>query len=519
MGIGKARTLILPGWHHVVGETYYGGKWHYLDLDVRAAFRRSDGSLASIADAQRDASLWKGQGPLFFPLDPLEQTRKIYQKTAVHYYNGYHFSGHTMDYVLRQGETFTRWYAPQGGRWHHIPTYHEAAFHKKLLERAPRGPKCKHEGWTVHTHGNGRFVYQPKLTDKYTDFGDGAYDADNIIPAAGGLTLKKAGQGHALFEVRSPYIIVPLVGKMETTADDREASVVQLNAVGARLAISLDNGITWKDVGAAGKTLDLTPYVSGTYGYLLKITLRGEPGKAVVRSLKITTWVQVAPAALPSLRRGKNRMEYRTGDHYGLASRVLEIRTNGSDRADFFKHLSQAPRDFDPRRHSGRARGQFVVKIQPPPHSRIAWFSAGANFVTHQQGQARKTRNEIAYAVDRPTDFKRFYKAEVPTNQGHWHYNADREVKLKTPARLVYLRYVGDPGVNNLRIYAHCVDDRPRTGSRITIRHGWEESGVLKTTTVKLKGPGHYEITTAAEPTDKYIEMSIPSSPRKLPRE
>ena len=50
MGIGPARTLILPGWDHVVGETYYDGKWHYLDLDVRAAFRRPDGRLASMAD-------------------------------------------------------------------------------------------------------------------------------------------------------------------------------------------------------------------------------------------------------------------------------------------------------------------------------------------------------------------------------------------------------------------------------------------------------------------------------------
>jgi hypothetical protein len=24
-GIGRSRTLILPGWHHVVGETFYGG--------------------------------------------------------------------------------------------------------------------------------------------------------------------------------------------------------------------------------------------------------------------------------------------------------------------------------------------------------------------------------------------------------------------------------------------------------------------------------------------------------------
>src|SRR5690242_4220027 len=45
MGIGPTRTLDLPGLSHVVSEVFYDGKWHYLDLDLRAVFRRPDGSL------------------------------------------------------------------------------------------------------------------------------------------------------------------------------------------------------------------------------------------------------------------------------------------------------------------------------------------------------------------------------------------------------------------------------------------------------------------------------------------
>src|SRR4029077_19035652 len=98
----------------------------------------------------------------------------------------------------------------------------------------------------------------------------------NVRPAADGLTLKEAGKGHAVFEVRSPYVIVPLVGKMETIDDDCEASVVKIDGTGASVALSLDNGLTWKDLpssklGAGGQeVLDLTPHVSGTYGYLLR---------------------------------------------------------------------------------------------------------------------------------------------------------------------------------------------------------------------------------------------------------
>jgi hypothetical protein len=520
MGLGRSRTLILPGWNHVVAETHYEGKWHYLDLDVRAAFRCPDGTLASMAEAQREPALWKGpQGPLFFPLDPLEQVRKVYEKTPVRHYYDFHAGGHTMDYVLRQGETFTRWWQPQDGRWQHAERYHQDPFFRQLFERPPRGPKCKHQGWTIHTHGNGRFVYQPDLTAKSSDFDDGVQEATNVRPAATGLTLQEAGRGQAIFEVRSPYVIVPLVGKLETTADDREASVVELDAAGAALAISLDNGLTWKEVASAdngGERLvsDLTRHVSGTYGYLLKISLQGEPDRAVVRSVRITTWVQVAPASLPGLRKGRNLMEYRTGDHHGLPSQVMAIQTNGSERADFLKYLPQAPEDFDPARKTARARGPFLVKVQAPPRSRVAWFSAGGSFQTHQQSAARNTRNAIAYAVDEPREFRVLYEADVPAEQDHWHYNVDREVKLDTPAPTVYLRYVGDPGVNNLRIYAHCVEDRPRAGSRVRITHGWTENGVRKSQAVVLEKPGPYEITTAADPVDEFIEIALPSTRR-----
>jgi hypothetical protein len=517
VGIGPARTLILPGWNHVVAETHYGDKWHYLDLDVRAAFRRQDGTLASMADAQRDPDLWKvPRGPRFFPLDSLDEVRNVYAKTAIKPYYGYHSGGHTMDYVLRQGETFTRWYTPQGGRWLHGEHHHADAFFQKLFEREPRGPKCKHAGWTIHTHGNGRFDYRPNLTEKSSDFDDGVYDSTNVRAAVGGLTLKEPGEGFAIFEVRSPYVIVPLVGKLESTEDDREASVVTLDATGTvSLSLSPDNGLTWQNAaappGASPWTFDLTRYVSGTYGYLLRVRLNGKPGETVVRLLRITTWVQVAPASLPALRKGTNRMEYRTGDHHGLPTRVVELRTNGSDKADFLKNLHEPPRDFDPARKSERAKGPFVVKVQAPPGAKIAWLSAGGSFQTHQGDSAPRTRNSIALAVGEPKDFKPIYRADVPAGQDHWHYNADREVKLDAPARTVYLRYVGDPAVNNLRIYAHCLDDRPRTGGPMVITHTWTEAGARKSKQVRLDKPGPYDVTADAEPVNESIELAVPS--------
>jgi len=512
MGIGPARTVNLPGLHHVVAEVFYDGKWHYLDLDLRAVFRRADGTLASLAEAKKDASLWKGpRGPLFFPLDNLDRTRRGYEKSRVAYRHNVCMGGHTMDYVLRRGETFTRWWRPQQDRWNHHPSYHQGA-KRRILERAPKGPKCKHPVFTIHGHGNGRFVYAPDLTDRSADFADGVYDARNVRTGPKGLALRGGGDGYAIFEVRSPYVIVPRVGKYETTDDDSEASVVTLDASGAALSISTDNGLTWTKVALADGAADLTPHVARTYGYLLKIALSGKPGEAVVRSMKITTWVQLHPASLPSLRKGANKMRYVTGDHYGLNGRVVEIRTNGNDREDFLKYLSVKPKDFDPTRKTSRARGRFVAKVQAPPGTKIAWFSGGGNFQTHQGANAPRTRNAMAYAVEKPADFKRFYLAKVPAGQGHWHYNADVEVKLPRPARTLYIEYVGNPAVNNLRIYAHAVDDRPRRPTPVTITHKWTEGGAAKTKTVTIaKDAGAYEIVAEADPTDVSVEMSVPS--------
>ena len=508
MGIGQTRAIVMPGYKHVAAEVFYAGQWHYLDLDLRAVFRQADGSLASMEQAQTNPLLWKGpNGPLFFPLDRLEEVQKVYRQEKVQYQHGPSTSGHTMDYILRRGETLTRWWKPQGGRWHHHTSYHRNQSLRSIIEKRPRGLKSKHPSFTIHTHGNGRFVYRPNLTRASVDFDDGVYATANVSPVNTGLTLNEPGEGYAIFEVRTPYIIVPRVGELETTKDDRGASVVKMEANGVSVSLSLDNGISWQNLAnQQGKTLDLTRYVGGTYGYLLKLALKGQPEEAAVQSLEIITWVQVHPASLPSLRKGTNKMVYVTGDHYGLPSHVMEIRPKGYDRQDFNKYLHEPPSDFDPTRKMRRAIGPFVASITPPPNTRIAWFSAGGNFRAH----GTETRNSLAYKTDDATDFTTYYKANVPKYHDSWHYNADVEVALKAPARTVDIRYVGTPGVNNIRIYAHHVRDVPCKSSPVVITHGWREMGRLKKKTVHLQKPGAYEIVIASEPEDEYVEISVP---------
>src|SRR6185369_280642 len=127
------------------------------------------------------------------------QARAQYGKFHVGYRHGVNQSGHTMDYVLRKGENFTRWWKPQGGRFHYSNFVQNKAL-MGIVDREPRGIKCKHAGWSVWTQGNGRYVYAPNLTGAATDFADGVYDFENVKPAHDGLCLITPGFGHAIFE-------------------------------------------------------------------------------------------------------------------------------------------------------------------------------------------------------------------------------------------------------------------------------------------------------------------------------
>ena len=465
MGDWPARTLIIPGWNHVAAEVFYDGRWHYFDLDVRAVFRREDGTLASMDEARADASLWRQpNSPLFFPLDNLGSVQRAYAKTPAEHRYGVASGGHTMDFVLRQGETFTRWWKPQGGRWNHHPSYATKPFPRTVIEREPRGPKSKHESFTIHTHGNGRFVYRPNLTARSSDFEDGVYEAQNVEPGPSGLTLKSPGEGYAIFEVRTPYVIAPLVGDLDTTADDREASVVKLDAAGVSLALSLDNGLT---LAAAGRcpTAPSTSHsqVAGRYGYLLKLELRGQPEQTMVRSLEIVTWVQVHPASLPSLRKGKNTMRLVTGDHYGLPTRVLAVCPSAADREEFLKCLVEPPRDYDPAGAPAACMVPSSPKLKPRPARRSRGSRpAAASRLTW--APRNNTRNAIAYAVERIRQaFREIYRAERALRPKSLALQCgSRSQARQTGPHAFWCATPGDPAVNNLRLFAHCVEDRPR---------------------------------------------------------
>lgn len=519
IGFEQGRSFGVELWNHCATELWYDQSWHYFDLDVRGILVDADGKVASLDEARRNRSLWTDPPikvePFFPNNEDMNKVFEIYRDSKIDYNYRWFEGSHTMDFYLRQGESFTRFWTPQGGRWNHLPLYNQTKWVKELIQTEPVGMKPNHRNFTRWNHGNGLFHYAPDLSEASKDFADGVYAVDNLIPGKDGLHLKQAGEGQVVFEVFTPYLIVAKVNDMDDFSDDTEASVVSIESfLPVNAAVSLDNGITWD---AAGKfepdgkeNLDLTNKVKGSYGYLLKLSTSGKESSPAIKSITIDTWVQVAPISLPRLKKGTNHPHYELGDRYGLVTVPMLVNPNTADPADLQKHLVAMPEDYDPERNTCRIKGDAILRLAAPAGMKIAWFSTGATFRTYQGQQASKTDNRIAYSVGRPADFKEIYKSSVPTWTNHWRCNWDTDVVLDKPAEQVYVKFTGNPGLNVIRACLHLLPNQPsQTDLRIT--HGFSINGRLQTKTIDLDKPDDYTIECDGEPENLFIEMAVPS--------
>ncbi len=519
VGFEQGRAFGLERWNHCATEVWYNDDWHYLDADVRGVLLDDTGMVVSLRRAQQDRSLWVTPPRPVVPFFPKDEDKsrlfEIYHDSPVNYYYRWFEGSHTMDLYLRQGESFARWWTPQGGRWHHLPRYSQTKWVRDLLLEAPVGMKPNHREFTRWNHGNGLFHYAPNLTAKSSDFRDGACLARNLVPAEDGLHLIAAGEAEAVYEVFTPYIIVAKVNDLDDPDDDTEASVVTLEAVlPVDLAVSLDHGRTWQRVDTVQggrKTVDLTRFVKGTYGYLLRLSTSGGARQPAIRSLSMDTWVQVAPISLPRLRRGTNHLKYDVGDRYGWRTAPMLINPDTSNPKNLERYLVALPDDYEPRRDTCRIRGDAILRLAAPAGMKIAWLSVGATFRTDQGEQAAKTDNRMAYAVGEPTDFKEIYRSSVPTWVNHWRYNWDTDIVLERPAEAVYVRFHGEPGLNTMRACLHLLPQQSRA-SRVQITHTYELDGRRREKTLDLTGPAAYTIDCDAEPENVSITISVPSN-------
>lgn len=519
IGFEQGRAFGIDLWNHCATELWYDNGWHYFDLDVRGVLLDENGEVVSLKQAQTIRELWTNPQVAVEPFFPKDEDKnkvfEIYRDSQVNYYYHWYEGSHTMDYSLRQGESFTRWWNPQGGRWHHHPLYNQTEWTKQLLLEEPLGMKPNHRNFTRWNHGNGLFQYSPNLTKQSSDFQDGVYTSHNLKPGKDGLEFATTGAAEAVFEVFTPYIIVAKVNDMEDLNDDSDASLITIRSDNVvQLSVSLNHGHTWEIVGVVDaqnqQPVDLSKWVKGAYGYLLKLTMNGNAGATAIRKMKMETWVQVAPISLPRLKKGVNHLRYELGDRYGLETEPVLIHPNTADPEEVKQYFTKNPPDYDPDRHTSRMVGEAVLHLQAPPEKKISWFSVGAGFRTHQGEYAVNTKNRIAYTMGEPLHFKEIYSASVPTWVNHWRYNWDTDVRLEQPAEDVFIQYIGDPGLNTVRACLHTVSEKTPQ-HEVEITHGFEIEGELQTKTLLIDQPEEYVIECEDEPENIFVRIAVPS--------
>ena len=519
-----SRSFALAAWSHCATEVFYGNEWHYFDVDVRGCLLRPAGTVASLTEARTKRELWvnpEKKSQPFFPHHSTptkaERVFKIYEKSPVGYQYKWFQGSHTADYWLRPGESFTRWWQPRGGRWNHRASYNRSRNNwvRKLILTPPIGMKPNHRHFTPYNHGNGLFHYAPKLTADSRDFAEGVMSAKGLKPGKGGLELTAEG-GEAIFEVFTPFVIVPKVNDLDNFDDDTEASVVTLNAaVPVKISVSTDNGLSWTGAGTiqpGENSLDLTKHVKGKYGYVLRLSASGEAGDAAVRSMSIDTWVQVAPISLPRLKQGRNKLRYDAGDRYDGMSAPMLVLPNVADPDDLKKYVVAMPKRYDIKRNTSRIQGPVVMKMAAPAGQKISWFSVGATFRCNQGKAAPTTANRIDYAVGEPKDFKEVYnaKGKIPTYVDHWRYNHDTDVKLRAPAEVVYVKFTGSPAVNVIRACLHLTPPT-RHDAAVVITHGYKLDGKTVEREVAMGKRGGYTIDCDGKVENVFIKIAKPS--------
>ncbi|HUQ71779.1 MAG TPA: hypothetical protein VM165_19775 [Planctomycetaceae bacterium] len=492
-GRGRARVVERIETKEWWTELESSGRWWLFNVPGREAFPQPNG---------------------FMTLEELQQARDLKPATL----RRHEFAaptGHTLDLILRRGERFTRYFQPQGKRWRLSADEAKDAKLRKVLENEPVGPKAIGETKRPLV-ANGVFVYEPNLITDAADYTDGVLASGNVAITEQGLSVVKDGEGYAIFEVASPYVIVPELGKLEDAKDDKDASVVEIDAKGATLSFSPDEGATWitLETKEFPARVDLTSNVSGLSGYLLRIDLKGKPAEAAVKSLKITTWVQLNAGALPAVQTGANRFASRTGDAFGERTRAVVVTANTADENSFLRPVIRPPQEFKPGDKTGRVLGPFTLRLGTPYAAKIAWFTVGGAFANDPASPATASAS-IGYATGQPAGFT---SLELPTlSQQHGGANSqiDQRVRLDPPANTVYLAMEGQPALNGLRLMAHVIEDRPREVSPLVITHRWTEAGAMKEHAFTTADPSaEYAFDAGAEVVNESVEMRVDGSPR-----
>jgi hypothetical protein len=426
--------------------------------------------------------------------------------------------GHTMDFSLRPGESLVRYWEGQG-RWRMSEAW-ESGGTLKIVREEPQGPKTGERVSANSSYGNGKWVYQPKLSSDYLDFEEGAYRTHNVELREADVTLASDGEGWVEWRMRSPYVIVGKPHDLLDPEDDEGAAVVELSGEGElSLSVSTDQGRTWgaawlSSGGSADAAVDLTRWTAGHYEYHVRLDIRGEAGKSRLSSIRITTWTQVAPMSLPRLKAGTNRLRFVWGDRHGLATEAVSIGPFLGDAAQAKLWGVAVQGAYDPEDRTSRARGPVTLPVDAVAGTKIRWLHVGGSFNARRPA-GKLTPDRILYSAPPDGPWQVVREVIPPAWNDHWYYNAEAEIALDEPTQRLWLRLEPATAANAIRVFAHCEPEGAVQEGPVMITHAYRINGEPQKMTFSIEEPRAYEVECLGEPENVYVEMAVPSR-RKL---
>lgn len=500
-GFADARCWFLTG--HTVTEVFYDGAYHYFDSDMMGYNVAGGGSfrgkpVASVRDLERDGAiiLDKLQAPNevkpgvvdmpWYPADVRERAMdglaSLFTTTADNYLYPFtrYASGHSMDFVLRRGEKLIRFFTPEepglfylpykfdGKRWsefpNEVPGYHI---------RTGDGPRSQKDNRLWAT---GRIEYTPPLPN----------------------------QPVTVIDMPSPYVIIDARFTINPELESERSWV--------RVETSIDGGRRWAAAGelkgphrgdwsTEPQVLLKSEHgrltaVSGSYGYKVRITTSGPPA-ACIRSLRLTSRIQLNPRTLPSIQEGDNRFVYSTGP---AVRRVMIPAPLAGPPVHDLELVSEGAQEF--LRPSSSKAGEALYTLAGDGRA-LAGFDVGARFLDLRGGLApdKLTAETRHTDVISGSGIASISWSTFPDGPFHelWHYPAEiqwrdgdpigrlllwpevfqqiRDLPVSTTRVYVKLRSSG-PAIDNIRLAAY-VTAAPPAG-HLKVIQTWREGKVRK---------------------------------------
>ncbi len=332
---------LVPG--HTAFEAFTDGAWRLADMTCGHMVFDKDPQkpigILDIAAAQRRAGELNG-GFMKLRLNPFGDKLSTYDSVREPEGEGkqkmFGYLGMPIVYSLRDGESFTRWRLPDGDDgveaiWSKdyfeqafdFPKHHGMARRETFLSYGPVGNdafgRANKQGKSPKNplvySGKGVFAYTPDLTSAASAKG---WTASDSVKLQGGK-LVAAAEGSIVLAHTAPYQIA--AHQADNAADkwdvfknpcDKTAIFTCTGSDGLTLALSLDAGRTWEDLGAAGKgAVDVSEKVKGRFSYLLKV---GFPAKGELSALSLRTVVQIGPAVFPWLKDNGSQITYQASN-------------------------------------------------------------------------------------------------------------------------------------------------------------------------------------------------------------